>query len=624
MTRKKPFFLGLVSCLLCLLFWGQPIWAHDPHDVVQQVATSPNYSEDQTVYLLVRGNFLKSTDGGAIWQRQVKDLDHLGALTAFDIARQSPNRLYLLSNEDGVYRTDDGGESWRTVNGGLSELSLENIAISPTDENLILVAGHEGNLYRSDNGGDSWSLALSTNSPVTAVTFSGDAAQLLVGEQLGLLHRSSDQGETWSEVETFSTDSPITSVSFPDGAAVDQFWVGTAEEGIWRTLNSGQSFEAVNEGLPETAIQDIEGMVTSDNNQVVLYVSTANEGVFFSENSGDSWQSVDDGLTKTDQADKMGFPHFTDLALSSGFSEDKTLFASGFNGLFKSTDGGAGWSQLDTLPGDIVMAVAVSPDYANDKSVVAVTYVGEAYQSQDGGETWTPMAKGLELPFFTDQFAPIERNDDPRRFQALAFSPNYAKDKTVFATILNNGVLNYSQSKGWKLQRFKDWERALAITPSPNFAQDRTLFVGTQKGRVYRSDNGGKKFKKVSEIEPQFGNESPFMVVSPDYGNDKTVFMTGASGVYKSTDAGKSWQTVTDKALVEGRLKLKLAISSNYGIDQTLWLGSTNGLLKTQDGGDTWTEVAGAFGDSPYIEAVAVSPDFVNDQTVIVSVRVRG
>ncbi|NEQ54370.1 MAG: hypothetical protein F6K11_30285, partial [Leptolyngbya sp. SIO3F4] len=44
----------------------------------------------------------------------------------------------------------------------------------------------------------------------------------------------------------------------------------------------------------------------------------------------------------------------------------------------------------------------------------------------------------------------------------------------------------------------------------------------------------------------------------------------------------------------------------------------------TQDGGDTWTEVAGAFGDSPYIEAVAVSPDFVNDQTVIVSVRGRG
>lgn len=624
MTLKKSFLIGLVTCLLSLMLCGQPLQAHDPHDVVQQVTLSPNFKQDQTLYVLVRGNFLKSTDGGLTWQRQVNGLDHLGALTAFDIAPQSPARLYLLSNEDGVYRTNNGGISWENANTGLPELSLQHVVVSPTNENVLLVAGQEGNLYRSDNGGDSWTLAISTDSPVTAMAFAEDASQVMAGEQLGRLHRSSDQGKTWSTLDGLSIDSAITSLSFPEGTAAERFWVGTAEKGLWRTLDNGQTFTAVNEGLPKAVIQDVVGILEPGNNQVILYASTANDGVFVSANGGDAWQPVENGLTKTTQADKMGFPHFTDLALSPSFEQDNTLFASGFNGLFKTTDRGEGWTQLDTLPAQIVMALALSPDYATDNTLVAVTYVGEAYLSEDAGDSWTPMAKGLELPFFTDQFEPIERNDDPRRFQSLAFSPNYGQDKTIFATILNNGLLRYSQTKGWKLQRFKDWERASAIAPSPNFASDRTLFLGAQKGNIYRSDNGGKTFNKVGAIEPQFGNESPFMVVSPDYGQDQTVFITGANGVYKSMDAGKSWQVMTDQGWADNRLKLKLAISPNYGTDQTLWLGSTQGLLQSQDGGSTWTEVAGPYGSNPYIEAVAVSPDYDTDQTLIVSVRGQG
>lgn len=610
MNCKRYFFLGLLTAVL----WGLlslNVQAHDPHDVVQQVELSPTYRQDQSIYLLVRGNFLKSTDGGSTWQRQVKGLDHHTPLTAFDVAPTDPNHLYLSTEGDGLYQSDNGGEAWQQINQGLSELSLVKVAVSTTDADQVFVAGHDRNLYRrADNV---WTLALNTEVPVGAIATTPN--RILVGDQQGQLYRSTDAGQTWTSLG--KANSAITSISAV--ADSDTIWVGTNGDGVLFTDDGGQTLTAVNQGLPETSIQDV---VSPDGTQ--LYASTANQGVFFSDNGGESWQPVDSGLTKTDQADKMGFPHFTDLALSPDYGQDGTLLASGFNGLFKTTNQGENWQQLDTLPGDIVMALGLSPDYGNDSTVVAVTYVGEAYMSEDGGDSWMPMAKGMELPFFTDSFEPIDLNDDPRRFQSLAFSPDYAKDNTLFATILNNGVLRYSQRSGWKLQGFKDWERALAIAPSPNFAQDKTIFVGTQKGRVYRSDNGGKSFNKVGEIEPQFGNESPFMVVSPDYGNDKTVFMTGVDGVYRTTDAGKSWQAVTDKALMADRLKLKLAISSNYGTNQTLWLGSTNGLLQSQDGGSTWTEITGPFGNNPYVEAVAVSPDYGNDQTLMVSVRGQG
>ncbi|MGD1857498.1 MAG: YCF48-related protein [Leptolyngbyaceae cyanobacterium] len=605
MNYKKYFFLGLLAALLWGL-WGFNTQAHDPHDVVQQVELSPAYSQDRSLYLLVRGNFLTSTDGGSTWQRRVQGLNHQTPLTAFAVAPSDPNYLYLTTEGDGIYQSVNGGRAWQPLNQGLPELNLGKVAVASTDAERVFVAGHDGGLYRRD--GDTWALTLSTEVPVSAISAASE--RILVGDQQGQLYRSTDTGQTWTPLGR--TDSAITSISAAD---TDSFWIGTDGAGVFRTQNGGQTLTAVAE-LPEPSVQDI---VSPDGTQ--LFVSTSSQGVFYSDNGGDSWQPADSGLTKTDQADKMGFPHFTDLALSP--DQDGTLFASGFNGLFKTTNQGESWQQLDTLPGGLVMALGVSPDYGNDSTVVALTYVGEAYMSPDGGDSWTPMAKGLELPLFTDSLDPIDLNDDPRRFQSLAFSPSYAEDKIVFATILNNGVLRYSPNSGWELQAFKDWERAIAIAPSPNFAQDQIIFVGTQKGRIYRSDDGGKSFNKVSEIAPQFGNESPFMVVSPNYAEDKTVFITGAAGVYKSTDVGWSWQTVTTPDQIENRLKLKLAISPNYGEDQTLWLGTTSGLLQTQDGGDTWTEVT-TYGDSPYIEAVAVSPNYREDQTLLVSVRGQG
>ncbi|MEM6253589.1 MAG: glycosyl hydrolase [Cyanobacteria bacterium P01_D01_bin.156] len=616
MNYRRHFLIGVVTALL-LGFFGLSVQAHDPHDVVRQVELSPNYSQDHALYLLVRGNFLKSVDEGVTWQRQVQGLDHQTPLTAFAIAPTAPDHLYITTEGDGLYESENAGKTWQSVNQELPELALTQVAVSATDANRVYVAGHDSNVYRRD--GDTWSLALATKVPVGAIATSPD--QIVIGDYQGNLYRSGDAGQTWTTINV--VDGAITSVNLsPDN---DTFWIGTETSGILRTTDGGQTFTAVNEGLPETTIQDIVSATDPNTQLLSLYASTSNNGVFYSTNRGDSWRPVDDGLTKTSQADKMGYAHFTDLAISPAFNQDGTVLASGFNGLFKTTNQGETWAQLDTLPGDIPMALALSPNYATDKTVVAVTYVGEAYMSNDGGDSWSPMAKGLELPFFTDTFEPIERNDDPRRFQSLAFSPNYAKDKTLFATILNNGVLRYSESNGWQLQRFKGWERALAIAPSPNYDKDHTVFVGTQEGRVYLSQNSGKSFKKLGEIGRQVGNESPFMVVSPNYAQDKTVFMTGAEGVYKTTDAGQSWQAMTSKEQIQDRSKLKLAVSPNYGQDQTLWLGTSDGLFETQDGGETWNLVSSnVYGAIPYIEAVAISPSYANDQTLFVSVRGKG
>ncbi|MEM9161908.1 MAG: YCF48-related protein [Cyanobacteria bacterium P01_F01_bin.4] len=369
MNSNKRFILGLIL-VGSFIFWGlrgqfAPAWAHDPHDVVQQIEISPTYDQDQTLYLLVRGNFLKSQDGGETWQRQVKGLNTKGAPLGFTVSSQVPNQLYLGTEGDGVYKSVDGGESWQSVNQGLSERAITQVVVSPTHPDEVLAAGHDGHLFRSENGGAGWSRVLETEAPVSAIAFSQTQPERVVaGDQQGQLYGSTDGGKTWTPLDSSVPKvGAITSVSFPIGAAAGQFWVGTAQAGVLRTLDAGKTLTLVNEGLGETAIQSIVGQLEPGKEQPTLYASTANDGVFYSED-GERWQPMDEGLTKTEQADKMGFPHFTRLALSPSFAQDGTVLVSGFNGLFKSTDRGQTWAQLDTLAGDIVMAVALSPDYA--------------------------------------------------------------------------------------------------------------------------------------------------------------------------------------------------------------------------------------------------------------------
>ncbi|NEP18647.1 MAG: hypothetical protein F6J97_17380 [Leptolyngbya sp. SIO4C1] len=617
---RKIFLMGLAAILSALLLanWPQPAMAHDPHDVVQQIELSPDYAQDQTLFLLVRGSFLKSTDGGQHWRRQVRGLTHRGALTAFALSPQSPEQLYLVANGDGVYRSDDAGETWQPAAQGLAETALTQIA---TARDRVFVAGESGQLYRSVDGAP-WSVAYTAAAPISAMAVSPDQPeQVLLGDRDGRIYQPAHSGQTWLSAATL--DSPITQIAFPrDAADAQTVYVGTASAGVFRSRDGGQTFSAVNQGLSDLNVQDIAAVDERD--RVRLYAATATEGVFYSDDGGDRWQPLSLGLTRTDQADRMGHPHFTQLSLSPAFEQDGVLFVSGFNGLFKTADRGQSWTEVSTLPVNIVIGLALSPSYGDDQTLAVVNYVGEAYLSQDAGATWEPMAQGLAQPYFTGRLAAVDPNEDERRFQDVAFSPSYPTDQTIFATLLQNGVLRYQQGR-WRLHRLQQWERALTLVPSPSYASDRTLFLGTQKGRIYRSTDGGRSYDPVGQIEAQAGNESPYLVISPNFAADQTLYMTGPAGVYQTTDAGQTWQPVTDAAQFQTKGSFRLAISPDYAQDQMLLLATSAGLYQTVDAGRSWQAVTGLAAEAaPYVEAVAISPNYAVDQTFFVSLRGQG
>ncbi len=627
--RVRSHRLGLLAIATLFLTVGvwisplnRPALAHDPHDVVIRVLTSPQYSQDQTVTALIRSILYKSTDGGDSWTRIVNGLDNQANFT--DLA-QTPEASYLISPLDGVYVSTDGDATWAKSNTGLAQSHITQIAAAGS---AALVADDEDRVYYRASLDQPWKPVLGTDSAVSAMTIQtlpdGTHGPAAAGTDTGQLYTTTDQA-TW--VTAAQLPSSITGLSVQDST----IWISTAIDGVWRSTDGGKSIEDVSETLADKQVES----VTQQHGQVLA--TTWYEGTFRWEPETETWQPLNQGQLQNEQADKFEESHFRNIALSDQFDQDGTAFVSGFGGLFKTTDGGQSWRELETLSNGIVIGLDVSPNYANDQTLAIVNYVGEAYRSTDGGQTWQALSQGLEIPRFNRSLEPVNLDQEPRRFYHMAFSPDYAKEQTIFASMLWQHLPRYVGQR-WQVITSPTMVRSPALAPSPNIANDGTVFAVTQRGPVLRSRNRGRSYETISDIGAQPGNESPSVAISPAFAQDQTLFATGTGGVYKSTDGGQTWQSPNNQPLAS-RATLRLAISPNYAQDQTVLVGSSGGLFGSQDGGVTWQaiplETAGAASTSgtpndetpeekTVIEAVAFSPDYANDGVYLVSLRGRG
>ena len=618
-------FLALVFYLLFVS--TNRVAAHRPHDIVSEVTILPNYQQNQTVFIVVRGNLFKSMDGGNSWQRIVKGLDGGARFSALSFSPSNPKIFFLSSLENGIYKSQDKGISWFQLNNGLDNLNIGLVAVSPLSSDIVLAAGSEQGLYKIGKDGQAWKQVINSKNPITAIAFSPqDEKSIIIGDNQGKLYISKDYGNTWQQSYEVKNGGAITTIVFSPNFSTDRtYGIGTEKSGILKTTDNGRAFTEINQGLTDKSITDIVFAANSDN-KLTLFATTWDESLFTSQDGGKTWSQFNQGITKDSQADQLKQPHFNKLAISSTFSQDQTLFLGGFNGLFKSTDRGEIWQEIPTLHGGAIVSLDVSPNYSNDSTAIAVTYVGFPYITKDGGANWQATEKGLELPRFRRNFGTVTANLDPRRFFDVAFSPNYSSDKTIFASILWSKLLKSNDGgNSWKIIPLSKEVRGITIAPSPNFAVDKTVYLSNQPGIIFRSTNGGKNFSIVGQVGRVFGNDGPSLVISPDFASDKTLYSSGPQGVHKTIDGGKTWQAIAQDTALKESFNIQLAISPNYKTDKTVMAGTGRGVFVTKDSGETWVKLVGtAYGDNSYIEGLAISPDYKNDGTFLVSVRGKG
>ncbi len=636
----------LLSCVLCMSV--QPVFAHVPHDDIFSVAISPTYSQDRTIFIIVRKTPFKSTDGGESWVRLVNGLDYKKLPDSLVISSQTKDILYISSPGDGVYKSQDAGASWRKTSCGLTNLQTGKLFMSPFSDKVVVLSGRNGGLYRTDDGAVSWHEIIPENTKVTAVGFlKSETYTIVIGTDRGVLRFLGSDGKTWTERKVGAHDDvvgEITVIAVSPRYGQDRIiHVGTDKGGIFRTIDDGAIFYSISGVGGPRNIRDIQ-YLPGHNKKEELAVSTWHDGVYITDDGGKSWHKRSRALRKDRQADhpeEMGGgeaeeavyrPHFDDVRVSDDYRSDNTLFLGSFTGLYKSTNGARSWRKLDTLS-RVVTGLAVSPDYKNDSTVVTAGYTGEVYMSLDAACSWNRISRYLKyaerkIRSFINGPDKENVNISGYRLFDVVFSPAYSKDKTIYFTpswAPKKDLLLFQDSH-WKL--LKNAPGGVAITCSPDISKDKVVFRAGRNGNIYRSSKyiGAMAFHKIAELKIEDANVPVSLMISPNFSSDKTLYYTHfIAGIYMSDDGGYSWRNITKDAPLSVRSGIQTAISPDFKNDKILLAGTDEGIFITKDAGKSWAKAGEAtpVGDG-VIEAVAISPDFKNDRTFLVSVRGKG
>jgi photosystem II stability/assembly factor-like uncharacterized protein len=619
--------VAVASAISFAALWV-PVHAHSPHDHIECFHISKNYVEDSTLFVSIRSGLLRSTDGGTSWNRVVRGLDNREPFTSIAAAEtKSGTTLYLGTEGDGIYKSVDGGTSWTHATRIPQSSDFRTLLATG---NVVLAASRTKGLFRAEaSDKEKWRQVIGKGPRIAAMALGGQhqdtgSPRIFAGDEAGTLRVSDDAGLTWKKMAAFVDSGGITAIeSLPSSGEDDFLAVGTQKSGVLRSVDGGATFTPANDGLTD---KNVTYLALSP--EKILFASTWDAGVFRSVDLGGRWEASSEGISKDNQADDRHLPHFVDSGKGGGAT---TIFHVGYDGLFKSFDGGRFWTELETLSVSVFINIALSPAFADDGTILANTYWRGAFLSEDRGKSWRALS-GSVAP------APWKQHQDKiHRTHGVAFSPDFAFDRTIFLGMRNNLLISDDAGDRWRQIDLSDLngDQLLfvdRIVVSPAFSSDRTVFFGGRIGYdktrgwgVFRSTDGGETFTLMKSGE---GRHLQSLAISPNFASDGTIFTgsaeRGGGSVWRSDDRGENW-VETAEGLVVQEDGPDLALSPAYADDKTLLAGTIAGLFKTTDAGNQWSKVATPeLEGRSYIEAVAISPEFPKDQTLIIMVKGRG
>ena len=530
------------------------------------------------------GGVWKSTDGGGNWT-PLFDKQPVSSIGAIAVADSDPNVVYVgtgegcirgnLTSGDGVYKSTDGGRTWRNV-GLRDSRQIGALVIHPRDPNIVLVAalGHvygpnaERGVFRTVDGGKTWEKVLWKNDHTGAIDVVFDP------KNPNILFAS-----LW---EVNRTPWNLTS--------------GGEGSGLYKSTDGGATWKHLDgNGLPKGILGRIGVSVSGADDSRVYALIEANEGgLFRSDDAGDTWTRVND-----DERYRQRAWYFTHVYADPKTADTVYVLNTG---AFRSTDGGKTFNLLPAPHGD---HHALWIDPTNPARMINGND-GGATITTDGGKTWTNQYNQPTAQFYHV----VADNDYPYRL--------YGAQQD------NTSVAIDSRSDSGIIDR-QDWYdvgggESGSIAPDPRNAD--VVYAGDNGGVLTRWEKRTRQAQYINpwpldtsgmgagDLEHRFQWTEP-LLVSP---HDPNVLYTCAERVFKSTNSGMSWTAISPDLTRNDKTKQKpsgglitLDITSVEYYDTVfaftesplqkdlLWAGTDDGLVHvSQDGGKTWSNVTPA------------------------------
>ena len=432
-----------------------------PHRLAMGLAIDP--SDSRILYTTLwaepgsgtwQGGVYKSFDGGKSWVAKNSGLPHAmgpeeGLTSNYPtilIDPQNPQTLYVGHTpwwpDPGVYKSVDGGNHWTWVSRGEPPqqnvdmgwidqhgLFVKCMAIDPNNTDRVYF-GTSTHLFKTEDAGLAWDqvytepvgsgywkgTGMETTCVQEIVVDPTDSNKIYAGYwDMGFL-KSTDGGVSFKRMtQGMNYDSNTFSI-IVDPVNPNVIWAATgwweSNEGeVCVSLDYGEHWTPLGDGLPDAQIWSIALDESSPPNSRTLYAASYGNGVYKSTNGGLNWSFAGNGLglSGNKQVVKVVVdPNNPDLlyaGLRSRLIEIGGVLNTIQGGLFKSTDAGSSWSRIDRdSPQMSVLDIAIDP---NDSRIIysavngdydhtrQVTYFGGVYKSTDGGVSWTNGSRGF-------------------------------------------------------------------------------------------------------------------------------------------------------------------------------------------------------------------------------------
>lgn len=559
---------------------------------------------DPAVYYVgaAAGGVFKTTDGGATW-KAIFTKQGSASVGAIALAPSNPNYIWVGTGEanirndvidgDGIYFSPDAGHTWKFMGlGGAGQIA--RIIVDPANPNIVFagVLGHawapneERGVFRTEDGGKTWKKVLFVNASTGVSDLAmqpGDPKVLYAG--------------MW-EARRY----PWTMVN------------GGASGGIYRSTDGGDTWTKLAKGLPAGDLGRIALAVAPSNpTHVYALITTKDNLLWQSTDSGDSWTEV-----SNDHALDVRPFYFSRFVVSPA-DENKLYFLSFY--LMESDDGGKTAHPIDR--GVHVDHHAIWIDPKNPNRMIQGND-GGAFLSMDAGKTWRFLHN---LPI--EQFYQVAV-DSSQPFTVCGGLQDNSAWCGPSTDLGRHGVTGAT----WYTVQGGDGEYAVPAPSNPDI-----IYADAQEGYIDRLDKklhlsrsirptlSAAEMTKPSDLKYRFNWTSPIAVSA----TDASEVYLGANVVFKSTDGGKTWAAISPDLTRDDKSKQQIAggpihhdISSAENYDtilcislaptdsKVIWVGTDDGLVQvTQDSGKTWANVAANIAGAPAwsrVYQIGVSP----------------
>lgn len=554
-----------------------------------------------------------------------------------------PFTFYVATASGGLWKTTNNGTTFTPIFDDQSVISIGDMAVAPSDPNIVWVGTGEANnsrssywgdgVYKSEDGGESWkNMGLKESHHIGRIIIHAENPDIVYVAALGHLYsfneerglfKTADGGKSWEKVLYISdrvgvvdmamdpSDSnTLYAASYEKQRLPWHFEEGGPGSAIHKTTDAGKTWAKLEGGLPTGMIGRI-GLDISRKNPNIVYATIENANkrppteeekkederrdlrpqerpiggeVYRSEDGGKTWDKMNSA-----KDDIGGHPGYYYGQIRIDPSDDQVIYVLSVM-LYRSTDGGKTWGK--PRPANAASgthadqhALWINPENSNH---MILGNDGGLYITYDGGKSWD----------FYDNL-PLA--------QCYTVGADMNDPYNIYTGLQDNGSWKGPSNSLGSQITLDDWE---SVGGGDGFynqvdpEDSRWLYNESQFGNIQRVDQKTGVIKRIrpdrEKDKPplRFNWNSPILI-SP---HNSQIIYFGANVLFRSLNRGDAWQeispdlTLNDPVKIAGRGNIQYCsittVSESLIISGIIWAGTDDGKVHlTKDGGANWVEL---------------------------------